>query len=379
MLYREAGQFKTSYAADQEIFPILQDKYWFALLLLIAFVVIPIYGHMTGDQYLLGPILTQFLVFALAAMGLNILTGYAGQLSLGTGGFMAVGAYASYNFMLRIPELPLPVGLILAGLVTAAVGVLFGIPSLRIKGFYLAVATLAAQFFLVWLFDHVGWFTNYDTAGVATAPPRTLFGALAEEGGALAFLAPVNPLVSGADALPVTKYLVALSVVALMALAAKNLIRSSAGRSWMAIRDMDIAAEIIGIRPLHTKLTAFAVSSFFCGVAGALYVFTFVGSAITEAFGLERSFQVLFMIIIGGLGSILGSFLGAAFIVLVPVLLNVLASSAFGGSLPADTLSNLELIVFGGAIVFFLIVEPHGLARLWQIAKRKLRVWPFPY
>ena len=375
MLYREAGQFKTSYTADQEIFPIRQDKYWFGGLLVVAFLIIPLFA----DQYLLGPILTQFLVFALAALGLNILTGYAGQLSLGTGGFMAVGAYASFNFMLRIPELPLPIGLLLAGLVAAAVGVLFGLPSLRIKGFYLAVATLAAQFFLTWLFDHVGWFTNYDTAGVANAPPRTLLGALAEEGGALSFLAPINPVVSGAGASPVTKYLVALSTVAVLALAAKNLMRTSVGRSWMAIRDMDIAAEIIGIRPLHTKLSAFAVSSFYCGVAGALYVFAYVGTANTEAFGLDRSFQVLFMIIIGGLGSILGSFLGAAFIVLMPVVLNIGASAVFGDTLPADTLSNLELIIFGATIVFFLIVEPHGFARLWQIAKRKLRVWPFPY
>ena len=142
---------------------------------------------------------------------------------------------------------------------------------------------------------------------------------------------------------------------------------------------MDIAAEIIGISPLRAKLTAFAVSSFYCGVAGGLYVMCYVGNADTDAFNLARSFQILFMVIIGGLGTILGSFLGAAFIVLMPVLLNNLSSLLFGGTLPADTLSNLELIIFGGAIIFFLIVEPHGFARLWQISKRKLRVWPFPY
>ena len=375
MLYRESGQFKASYEADQAIFPILQDKWAMAILLVIAFIAVPIFA----SQYWLGPILTQFLVFALAALGLNILTGYAGQLSLGTGGFMAVGAYATYNFALRIPELPLVLDLLLAGLVTALVGVLFGLPSLRIKGFYLAVATLAAQFFLTWLFDHVGWFTNYDTAGVASAPPRTLLGSLFEAGGVFGFLAPINPIVSGPEASPATKYLVTLGVVAGLALLAKNMVRCSVGRSWMAIRDMDIAAEIIGIRPVMAKLSAFAVSSFFCGVAGGLYVFTYVGNADTEAFGLERSFQILFMVIIGGLGSILGSFLGAAFIVLMPVLLNQAAGVFLGGTLPADTLSNLELIIFGSTIVFFLVVEPHGFARLWQITKRKLRVWPFPY
>ena len=375
MLYREAGVFKTSYASDQAIFPIPQDRLVVMALLLAAFVIVPL----VANQYWLGPILTQFLVFGLAALGLNLLTGYAGQLSLGTGGFMAVGAYATYNLALRLPEIPLVVDFFIGGLFAAFVGVVFGLPSLRIKGFYLAVATLAAQFFLLWIFDHVGWFTNYDPAGVASAPTRTLFGTLAEEGGALAFLSPINPLVSGPNATPETKYLVTLAVVVILSLAAKNMVRSATGRAWIAIRELDIAAEIIGIRPLRTKLLAFAVSSFYCGVAGALYVFTYLGNADTEAFDLTRSFQILFMIIIGGLGSILGSFLGAAFIVLLPVLLNILAATFGEGTLPSDTLSNLELVIFGGAIIFFLRIEPHGFARLWQIGKEKIRLWPFPY
>ncbi len=375
MLYREAGVFKTSYASDQAIFPIPQDRLVVMALLLAAFVIVPL----VANQYWLGPILTQFLVFGLAALGLNLLTGYAGQLSLGTGGFMAVGAYATYNLALRLPEIPLVVDFFIGGLFAAFVGVVFGLPSLRIKGFYMAVATLAAQFFLLWIFDHVGWFTNYDPAGVASAPTRTLFGTLAEEGGALAFLSPINPLVSGPNATPETKYLVTLAIVVILSLAAKNMVRSATGRAWMAIRDMDIAAEIIGIRPLRTKLLAFAVSSFYCGVAGGLYVFTYVGNADTEAFDLIRSFQILFMVIIGGLGSILGSVLGAAFIVLLPVLLNILASTFGEGTLSSDVLANLELIIFGGVIIFFLIIEPHGFARLWGIAKEKLRQWPFPY
>ncbi len=375
MIYREAGQFKTSYTSDQAIFPNRQDR-WFVIGFLALIAVVPL---LLGSHYLMGPILTQLLVFGLAALGLNLLTGYAGQVSLGTGGFMAVGAYSCYNLVLRLPEIPLVLSILLSGLFAALVGMLFGLPGLRIKGFYLAVATLSAQFFLLWIFDHVGWFTNYDAAGVASAPEATLLGTLATEGGALDFLAPLNPLVSGAKATVEAKYLLTLVLVVLLSLLAKNLVRSATGRSWMAIRDMDIAAEIIGIRPLRAKLVAFAVSSFYCGVAGALYVFTYVGNADTEAFDLILSFNILFMVIIGGLGSIMGSYLGAAFIVLLPVMLNISASNLGSTTLNADTLAHLELIVFGVAIVFFLIVEPHGLARLWRTIKEKLRQWPFPY
>ena len=375
MFYREVGQYKSSYRADQAIFPITNDRIGVMLILIVAFVVPPL----SGNQYIMGPILTQLLVFGLAALGLNLLTGYAGQVSLGSGGFMAVGAFGCYNLVLRLPEIPLFIDFILAGLMAAAVGIIFGIPSLRIKGFYLAVATLASQFFLLWIFDHVGWFTNYDPAGVASAPTSTLFGSLAQEGGVLGFLAPINVIVSGPNATPEAKYLLTLSVVVVLALLAKNLVRGMTGRAWMAIRDFDIAAEIIGIRPLRTKLLAFAISSFYCGVAGALYVFTYVGNADTEAFDLIRSFTILFMIIIGGLGSIMGSFLGAAFIVLLPPFLNILASHFGEGTLSGATLANLELIIFGGSIVFILAVEPLGIARMWQIAKEKLRQWPFPY
>ncbi len=375
MIYREVGQYKTSYRADQAIFPIANDRIGIMAILLIAFIVPPA----TGSQYLMGPILTQMLVFSLAALGLNLLTGFAGQLSLGTGGFMAVGAFISYNLVLRIPEIPLVIDLILAGIAAAAVGVIFGIPSLRIKGFYLAVATLASQFFLLWIFDHVGWFTNYDPAGVASAPVSTLFGALANEGQLLAFLAPINVVVSGPSASPEAKYLLTLSVVVILTLAAKNLVRGMTGRAWMAIRDFDIAAEIIGIRPLRTKLLAFAISSFYCGVAGALYVFTYVGNADTEAFDLIRSFTILFMIIIGGLGSVMGSFLGAAFIVLMPPFLNILAANFGSGTLSGAALANLELIIYGGSIILVLALEPLGFARIWQIIKEKLRQWPFPY
>ncbi len=355
MLYREAGQFKASYGADQQIFPIRQDRIGMVIVLAIAFFAVP----MLASEYWLKGILIQFLVFSLAALGLNILTGYAGQLSLGSAAFMAIGAFGAYNFMLRIDGMPLLLAFALGGLSAAAVGIAFGLPSLRIKGFYLAVATLAAQFFIVWLLTKVSWFSNDSSSGVITAQEMQIFG--------YKFVTPQ------------AKYLLVLSVVTVLALMAKNMVRSSVGRAWMAVRDMDVAAEVIGIRIMHTKLLAFAVSSFYCGVAGALYAYAYIGTVEPEGFNLDLSFKILFMIIIGGAGSIVGAFLGSAFIVLLPIFLDVLVQDVFAGRLPPSIASNLQLMVFGGLIIFFLIVEPHGLARLWQITKEKLRLWPFPH
>jgi branched-chain amino acid transport system permease protein len=305
---------------------------------------------------LFSAILIPFLIFSLAALGLNILTGYAGQLSLGSAAFMAVGAFASYNFMLRVPDIPLLLAFALGGLCAAALGIVFGLPSLRVRGFYLAASTLATQFFVVWALTKVPWFTNYSSSGVITAQKLEILGFVFDT--------------------PMTKYLLVLAIVALLALLAKNLVRSNIGRCWMAVRDMDVAAEVIGIRLMHTKLLAFAVSSFYCGVAGALYAYAYLGTVEPEAYSLDLSFRILFMVIIGGLGSVMGSFLGAAFIVLLPTVLNVLAHAL---GISTAVASNLELMVFGALIIFFLIVEPHGLARLWQIAKEKLRLWPFPH
>ena len=352
MFYREAGQFKTTYQADGQIFPIRQDRYAMLALLAAALLLVPQFA----SPYVLTAILLPFLIFSLAALGLNILTGYCGQLSLGSAAFMAVGAFASFNFVARIPGIPILLAFVLGGLCAALVGIAFGLPSLRIRGFYLAASTLATQFFVVWCLTKIPYLTNYSASGVITAQKIAIFG--------VAFDTPVR------------KYLLVLAIVALMALLAKNMIRSNVGRSWMAVRDMDVAAEVIGFRPMRTKLLAFAVSSFYCGVAGALYAYAYLGTVEPEAYNLDLSFRILFMIIIGGVGSVLGSFLGAAFIVLLPVWLNILAH---GLSLPTSVASNLELMVFGALIIFFLIVEPHGLARLWQVGKEKLRLWPFPH
>lgn len=358
MLYREAGQFKTSYKSDSQIFPILQDRIGMVILLAIAAVGIPLFA----SEYWLNAILIPFLIFSLAALGLNFLTGYAGQLSLGSAAFMAIGAYATYNFQLRIEGIPFPISFLLGGLSAAFVGILFGLPSLRIKGFYLAVATLAAQFFVVWCLTKFPWFSNNSSSGVISAQTLSLFG--------FTFDAPAS------------KYLLVLVIVAGLALLGKNLVRSSTGRSWMAVRDMDVAAEVIGIPLMKTKLLAFAISSFYCGIAGALYAYCYLGSVEPDGFSLEMSFKILFMVIIGGVGSILGNFLGAAFILLLPIFLDIVLpfiSQILHLPIPSSVVSHIQLMVFGSLIIFFLIVEPHGLARLWQISKEKLRLWPFPH
>ena len=358
MLYRENGQFKTSYASDQQVFAIRQDRIGIWLLLAFAVFGVPL----LADEYAFRAILIPFLILSLAALGLNILVGYCGQVSLGTGAFMAVGAYAAYNFMVRIEGMPLIAAILMGGVCATVAGVLFGIPSLRIKGLYLAVATLAAQFFIDWTFLRISWFTNNSPSGSVSVSGLNVFGIALDT--------------------PAEKYLFCLAMLVFFAWIAKNLVRSHIGREWMAIRDMDVAASVIGIRPVYAKLTAFAVSSFLVGVAGALWGFVHLGSWEPAAFGIERSFQLLFMIIIGGLGSIMGSFFGAAFIVVLPIFLNQFLP-AFGGlfglSISTALVAHTELMIFGALIVFFLIVEPHGLARLWSTAKEKMRLWPFPH
>ncbi|MFD1797015.1 branched-chain amino acid ABC transporter permease [Paracoccus aurantiacus] len=358
MLYREAGDFKTTYRDDGQTFPITLDRLGYYAILFVAVLIVPF----VINDYWASAVLLPFLIYAIASIGLNILVGYAGQVSLGTGGFMAVGAYAVYKLMTAFPEVSVVIHILLAGGITALVGIAFGLPSLRIKGFYLAVATLAAQFFLVWLFNKVPWFYNYSASGQINAPERTVLGWA----------------VTGPAASPSAKYLICLGFVIFAAWVARNLTRGMIGRKWMAIRDMDIAAEIIGVNPLSAKMTAFGVSSFFVGIAGALLFAVYLGAAeVTEAFGINKSFLVLFMVIIGGLGSIFGSFAGAAFLVLLPVLLKNVLVGVLGW--PTDLAAHIELMIVGALIIFFLIVEPHGLARLWQLVKEKLRLWPFPH
>ena len=358
MFYRENGQFKTTYSKDQQIFPILQDKVAILAIIAFAFIGVPF----VADEYMFRAILIPFLILTLAAIGVNILVGYCGQISLGSGGFMAVGAYAAYNMFVRFDGMPVIVALLTGGFFATLVGIFFGIPSLRVKGLYLAVATLAAQFFCDWAFLRINWFTNNSASGSVSVSNLQLLGWT------------INT--------PVDKYLFCLGFVVVFALLAKNLVRSAIGREWMSIRDMDVAAAVIGIRPMYAKLSAFAVSSFIVGVAGGLWGFVHLGSWEPAAFSIDRSFQLLFIVIIGGMGSIMGCFFGAAFIVILPIVLNQalpVLGSLVGINISTALVAHTEFMIFGALIVWFLIVEPHGLARLWSIGKQKMRLWPFPH
>ena len=358
MLYRTAGQFKTSYEADQALFPVRQDAILLMVILAFAWVIFPF----AASEFVFQTMLIPVLIYALAAMGLNILTGFAGQLSLGTGAFMGVGAYACYKMVTIFPWMNPIVAILLSGIFSAGIGVAFGIPSLRIKGFYLAIATLAAQFFLVWLFEKWAWLYNYNASGAIQVPNLTMFGTY----------------VTGPQANSITQYFLVLIIVTLMTVLCINLTRGNLGRTWKATRDMDIAAELIGINLLKSKLLAFAVSSYIVGVAGALYVFMWKGAAEPNLFDIPLSFQVLFIAIIGGLGSIMGNFLGAILIVGLPVALNLIPA-ALGLSISSAMIEHLNIMIVGSLIIFFLIVEPHGLARLWQIIREKFIIWPFPH
>ncbi|MEO1677546.1 MAG: branched-chain amino acid ABC transporter permease [Pseudomonadota bacterium] len=409
MLYRTAGQFKTSYRADQALFPVRQDAFLLGLILVLAWVVFPL----TASEFTFQTLLIPILIYSLAAMGLNILTGYAGQLSLGTGAFMGVGAYACYKMVTLMPWMNPIVAVLLSGIFSAGAGVMFGLPSLRIKGFYLAIATLAAQFFLIWLFEKWAWLYNYNASGAIQVPNLDTLGVT----------------VAGPLATSVTQYYVVLGIVTLLTLLCINLTRGNLGRMWKATRDMDIAAELIGINLMRSKLLAFAVSSYIVGVAGALFVFLWRGAAEPNLFDIALSFQILFIAIIGGLGSILGNFLGAILIVGLPVVLNSAAETPLyalpfgwqallallvlgpalllysaglwkaclavlgvglliviygyaqfqGFEVKSATLEHINVMTIGALIVFFLIVEPHGLARLWALIREKLVIWPFPH
>ncbi len=358
MLYRVAGQYKTSYKADFALFPVRQDAWLLAFILLVAFVVFP----MTANEFVFRALLIPVLIYSLAALGLNILTGYAGQLSLGTGAFMGVGAYACFKLVTLFPEMNIVIAILLSGFFSATVGMAFGLPSLRIKGFYLAIATLAAQFFLVWLFQKWGWLYNYSASGAIQVPHIEMFGLT----------------VAGPNAKAVTQYYVVLCIVAAMTFLAINVTRGRIGRMWKAVRDMDIAAELVGINLMKAKLLAFFVSSYIVGIAGALFVFLWRGAAEANLFDIPLSFRVLFIAIIGGLGSILGNYLGAILIVALPVLLNTVPR-ALGIPLSPSTADHLNIMAIGMLIIVFLILEPHGLARLWAVMREKLVIWPFPH
>jgi branched-chain amino acid transport system permease protein len=317
--------------------------------LAIAYGVLPF----VGTDYLFDALLTPFLALSLAALGLNLLTGYAGQLSLGSAAFMAVGAFAAFNVDLRVPGLPILASILLGGLAAAAVGLVFGLPSLRLRGFYLAVSTLAAQFFVAWALTKFGWFSNDSPSGVIDAPALRVAG--------YTFASPVE------------RYLFALTLVAGLTAVAWRLVNSAIGRDFIAVRDDETAARIIGVPVLRTKLLAFALSSFVIGVAGALWAFAYLRTVEPHGFNLDRSFQILFIVIIGGLATLRGAFLGAALIVVFPLLLSRAGQALFGGVFDSGALEMTQRMILGALIIAFLILEPNGLAALLDRLTRRLR------
>ena len=322
----------------------------FCVLMVLGLVIIPTF---IKTEYWYTSILIPWLCLALATIGQQIVMGYTGQLALGAAGFMAAGAFACFNLILRVPELGFFGSLIVSGLIAAAFGILFGLPSLKVRGIYLMVATLASQFFIVWMIDKFGWFKNYDSSGIITAQDIVILGV---------------PFTT-----PLAMYLIIVFVVTILTLLAMNMARGSTGRNWMAVRDMDIAAESMGVSLLRTKVQAFAISAFYCGVAGALFAFTYLKSLEPVAFDIKLSFKILFMCILGGLGTINGAFIGAAFILLFPVLLNSVGNNVFHGAIDATIISSIEQVIFGLLMIVFMIYEPLGMAKLWETIKQKIK------
>jgi branched-chain amino acid transport system permease protein len=355
MFHRESGVFKTTYADDMALYPLPIAKWTVAVLALVFVVIVPLTLH---DYYL--SILNLIFIAVVGALGLNILVGYTGQISLGHGAFMSVGAYTAANLAVKL-GLPFWLTLPAGGLMAAAIGVMVGIPSLRIKGLYLAIATLAGQLIIEWTINHVPAISGGAQASIQVDRPE-LFGFVLNTQGRLYY------------------FLLFFAVLAIVA--TLNLMRSRIGRAFIAVRDQDIAAEIIGIDIFRYKLLSFAISSFFAGVCGVLYTYYF-GIANYEQFQLGVSIDYLAMIIIGGLGSVLGSIFGAVFITLLPIVIRMLMENVgslfFSESELASVVSGTRLAVFGGLIIFFLVIEPEGLNRLWRNVRSYFRVWPFSY
>jgi branched-chain amino acid transport system permease protein len=355
MFHSETGVFKTSYAADMGLYPLPVAR-WTVLAFALLFVaVVPL----ACSAYLI-TLINLVLIAVVGALGLNILVGYTGQISVGHGAFMSVGAYTAANLITRL-GMPFWVAVPAGGLMAALIGAVVGIPSLRVKGIYLAIATLAAQFIIEWVINHVTWISGGIDASIQVPPP-SVFGLKLESQLQLYFF---------------LLFFAALAIVGTL-----NLVRSRIGRAFIAIRDQDIAAEIIGINIFRYKLYAFAISSFYAGVTGVLYTY-YLGIANYEQFQIDVSIDYLAMIIIGGLGSVLGSIFGAIFITLLPIATRLLLSQfgdiLFSKAQIENLIPDLRLVFFGGLIIFFLVVEPEGLNRLWRNIRNYFRIWPFSY
>jgi branched-chain amino acid transport system permease protein len=347
------GNFRERYDRELTVFSTDYGRLWAGIGLMILFVVVPL----LASPYMMY-IFNMIGIAAIAAIGLNILIGFTGQISLGHGAFFGVGAYAGAIFATAL-RLPMFLSIPAAGLVTAGIGMIFGIPSGRLKGLYLTIATLAGQFIIEYVLIHWESLTK-GTMGITLPPGRLLGLSLAGDN--------------------VFYYIIFIALAGMVWIAI-NLMRTRYGRAFIAIRDNDRAAEGMGIPIFPYKLLSFGISSFYAGFAGALWAF-YMGSITAEPFNLGLSVEYIAMVIIGGLGSISGSIFGAVFITLLNETLRFATELLMNTGIVSQSGLNvapLREFVFGLAIVLFILLEPRGLAEVWRIIRSGFRLWPFSY
>ena len=354
MFFRQAGIFHTSYADDRQLFPIPADRIMIMSLLVFALVAPWVVSSLALTSYML-----PWLVWTSATLGLNLIIGWAGQFHFGYAAVMGIGAYTSVHATRN--GIPWEIAVILGGLMATLIGVIFAFAALRVKGLYLALSTLALQFVVDWVISHVPAISG-GVSATLQAPAMRLLGA---------------PVTSDAGL-----YFTALGWCILVTVFMLNLRRTALGRALVAVREKDFAAAVIGVQSFYYKLIAFATSSLIGGVSGAMLIFTFYRAVTAEQFAVNVSIELLAMVIVGGLGSIIGSWLGAAFILLMPSQMNHLIAwltQAAGIDLGVETLAHIPHVVYGALIIVFLIVEPMGLGKLYGNIRNYLMLWPFGY
>lgn len=352
MFYRLSGIRHTSYAADRALWPVPADR-WQAGAVLVLALAAPL---LLSDLYLSNYVL-PWLIWTSAALGLNLLMGWAGQIHFGYAAVMAIGAYGAIHLVRA--GVPIELAILLGGLVSAVIGLVFGFAALRVKGLYLAVSTLAMQYIVDWLITHVPAISGGSQATLQ-APPLRLVGVAIDNA--------------------YGRYYVSLAVCVVVTLFMLNVGRTAFGRALIAVREKDFAAAVIGVSSFRFKLLAFWCSSFIGGVAGAVLAFCYYRAVTPEQFSLDVSIQAVAMVVVGGMGSVIGSYLGAALVLLAPIILNnLVGAAASGGALPIgqDLLSHVPLILYGGLIVGFLLFEPLGLAKIYDNLRNYFLVWPF--
>jgi branched-chain amino acid transport system permease protein len=354
MFYRRAGIFHTSYADDRRLFPIPFERHVMLALLVIALAAPFLFSSLALTSYI-----RPWLIWTSAVLGLNLVLGWAGQFHFGYAAIMGIGAYTSVHAARN--GVPWEIAVVLGGLMAMAVGVVFAFAALRVKGLYLALSTLAMQFVMDWVISHVPAISG-GVAATLQAPPMKLLGqAITSEAGT---------------------YYVVLGWTVAVTLFMLNLRRSALGRALVAVREKDYAAAVIGVQAFRYKLVAFAASAFIGGVSGALLIFGFYRAVTAEQFAVNVSIEVLAMVIVGGLGSIIGSFLGTAFILLLPGQMNALVAwgaRSLGLDVGVETLAHIPHMVYGATIVVVLLLEPMGLGKLYANIRNWLMVWPFGY